>query len=42
MASADRDEFARADRAESARIFAYIVTLLANRDDAEDVFQRRV
>jgi RNA polymerase sigma-70 factor (ECF subfamily) len=39
MASADRDEFAEQIVRNQRRIFAYIVTLLVNRDDAEDVFQ---
>ncbi len=39
MASADRDEFAEQIVRNQRRIFAYIVTLLANRDDAEDAFQ---
>ena len=39
MDGADRDDFAEQIVRNQRRIFAYIVTLLANRDDAEDVFQ---
>jgi RNA polymerase sigma-70 factor (ECF subfamily) len=39
MASTDRDDFAEQIVRNQRRIFAYIVTLLANRDDAEDAFQ---
>jgi RNA polymerase sigma-70 factor, ECF subfamily len=35
----DRDNFAEQVVRNQHRVFAYIVTLLANRDDAEDVFQ---
>jgi RNA polymerase sigma-70 factor (ECF subfamily) len=39
MVSADRDQFAELLVRNQRRIFAFIVTLLTNRDDAEDVFQ---
>lgn len=39
MAIADRDDFAEQLVRNQRRVFAYIVTLLSNRDDAEDVFQ---
>ena len=39
MATVDRDDFAERIVRNQRRVFAYIVTLLANRDDAEDVFQ---
>lgn len=39
MAFIDRDEFAEQLVRHQHRVFAYIVTLLANRDDAEDAFQ---
>ncbi len=39
MVSADRDQFAEQIVRNGRRIFAYIVTLMANRDDAEDAFQ---
>ncbi len=39
MAFADRDDFAELLVRNQHRVFAYIVTLLANRDDAEDAFQ---
>ena len=39
MASTDRDDFAEQIVRNQRRIFAYVVTLLANRDDAEDAFQ---
>ena len=35
----DRDSFAEQLVCNQHRVFAYIVTLLANRDDAEDAFQ---
>ncbi len=37
--TAERDDFAERIVRNQRRIFAYIVTLLADRDDAEDVFQ---
>ena len=39
MAFGDRDDFAEQLVRNQHRVFAYIVTLLANRDDAEDAFQ---
>lgn len=39
MTHADRDDFAELLVCNQRRVFAYIVTLLSNRDDAEDVFQ---
>jgi RNA polymerase sigma-70 factor (ECF subfamily) len=39
MASADRDAFAELIVRNERRVFAYIVTLLTDRDEAEDVFQ---
>jgi RNA polymerase sigma-70 factor (ECF subfamily) len=39
MPSANRDQFAELLVRNQRRLFAFIVTLLTNRDDAEDVFQ---
>ena len=39
MASNDRDDFAEQLVRNQHRIFAYVATLVSNRDDAEDVFQ---
>ncbi len=39
MASADRDAFAELIVRNERRVFAYVVTLLTDRDEAEDVFQ---
>ncbi len=39
MALLDRDDFAEYIVHNQHRVFAYIATLLPNRDDAEDVFQ---
>jgi len=39
MAFGDRDDFAEQLVRNQHRVFAYIVTLLADRDDAEDAFQ---
>ena len=39
MASDDQDDFAEQLVRNQHRIFAYVVTLVSNRDDAEDVFQ---
>ena len=39
MVSDDQDVFAEQLTHNQHRIFAYIVTLVANRDDAEDIFQ---
>jgi RNA polymerase sigma-70 factor, ECF subfamily len=39
MSFGDRDDFAERLVRNQHRVFAYIVTLVANRDDAEDAFQ---